>query len=361
MAEMNSARYTPIADGYELVEQLLRSDVLQENHVIDDQLQTLRNAILDAIAALTIPAEPEHEARKERLSAVVAAVQGGHRAKLERARQRLNSQSWIDIRGCNVGADQSYLQAISQYFGQPDELPSVSAPDWYSSYPSINLSEVSRAESSLLGSDSEVADAAAHWGAVTGVARQVMALRQFYEEAIEYLRAAGPRPSCPFIEGLPTTAEDRVMADVVLLAPPMPTLRAQTQDREVRELTVPFSEAELSLQDPFISLMEERRNYFDGETAELQYYLDIGLLLPVLRRRSLEYLVRNGLRREAISRWLEGHWNRTTPGLSALQGRSTLGRAAFLEESKSGGPVVAGSWAVCPDPLYMSHIKEYWP
>lgn len=55
------------------------------------------------------------------------------RQDLAIVRNRLND-SFVDIRGCRVGQDQQYMQALQEFFGNPGHLPTVSGPDWFQSF-----------------------------------------------------------------------------------------------------------------------------------------------------------------------------------------------------------------------------------
>ena len=59
------------------------------------------------------------------------AIRNDFRSKLNRVKQRLDENSTIDIRGCRAGQDADYLEAVREFFGRTDHLPSVTAPRWY--------------------------------------------------------------------------------------------------------------------------------------------------------------------------------------------------------------------------------------
>lgn len=88
------------------------------------------------------------------LQAVVAAIQGGFRTQLNAARQRIDENTILDIRGCRAGDDSEYIEAIREFFGRSGHLPIVTAPLWFQSYRSLAWQQVNnRAQvTSWLGS-----------------------------------------------------------------------------------------------------------------------------------------------------------------------------------------------------------------
>jgi hypothetical protein len=71
------------------------------------------------------------------LQAAVVAIQGGFRSQLNTARQRLNENTILDIRGCRAGEDEEYIEAVREFFGRTGHLPTVTAPLWFQSYRSL--------------------------------------------------------------------------------------------------------------------------------------------------------------------------------------------------------------------------------
>ena len=72
------------------------------------------------------------------LQAAVTAVQGGaFRSQLNAARQKLTASSLLDVRGCRAGEDPEYVEALRVFFGRPGQLPSVTAPRHFQSYPQL--------------------------------------------------------------------------------------------------------------------------------------------------------------------------------------------------------------------------------
>jgi|GEM_PF-754768 len=55
------------------------------------------------------------------------------RQDLAIVRNRLND-AFVDIRGCRVGQDHQYMQALQEFFGNPGHAPTISGPDWFQSF-----------------------------------------------------------------------------------------------------------------------------------------------------------------------------------------------------------------------------------
>jgi hypothetical protein len=76
--------------------------------------------------------------RLERLrNADVAAFRkeaetGALEQNLKTVKKRVSDKTTIEIRGCNIGSNDAYLNGIREFFGtKPDKLPSISAPKLY--------------------------------------------------------------------------------------------------------------------------------------------------------------------------------------------------------------------------------------
>jgi hypothetical protein len=132
---------TAAQNGYDF----LLADVigrLRNNPLTEAQLNTLKNAIINlgsgVIASTATPNNPQNYAMN--VNAALAAVQGNaFRTKLNQARQRFNRNSKIDIRGCQVGRDQEFLQAIQRFFGTNATVrPAVSGPRWFQYFNAIS-------------------------------------------------------------------------------------------------------------------------------------------------------------------------------------------------------------------------------
>jgi hypothetical protein len=54
-------------------------------------------------------------------------------SNLGKVRSNITSSSWIEIQGCNAGADKDYLVGAQKFFGGSAK-PKVTAPDWYQTF-----------------------------------------------------------------------------------------------------------------------------------------------------------------------------------------------------------------------------------
>ncbi|HOY05858.1 MAG TPA: hypothetical protein PLO67_10680 [Saprospiraceae bacterium] len=68
----------------------------------------------------------------------IPAAMPTFRTNLDNARQKLDSSSWVDVRGCRVGQDEEYLEALRTFFGRTGQEPKISAPRHFQNYPEID-------------------------------------------------------------------------------------------------------------------------------------------------------------------------------------------------------------------------------
>jgi hypothetical protein len=75
------------------------------------------------------------------VAAALTAVQGdAFVTKLAGVRRRLNAFSKIDIRGCQVGRERTFLTAVQHFFGtSPTVRPTVSGPRWFQHWNEIGF------------------------------------------------------------------------------------------------------------------------------------------------------------------------------------------------------------------------------
>ena len=64
------------------------------------------------------------------------------RAQLAIVKTRLNN-SFVDIRGCRVGQDKNFLNALRTFFGNTGTEPTVSGPEWFQGFGTMGSFEVS--------------------------------------------------------------------------------------------------------------------------------------------------------------------------------------------------------------------------
>ncbi len=135
----NAAATTALGQAYDR----LLSDVVSRirSTIPEAQLNTLRDAILALgsghVAGVQTPFDPVSYATN--LNAALTAVQGNaFLTKLNSVRQRFNRNSKVDIRGCQVGREPEYLQAIQRFFGTNATVrPTVSGPRWFQHFNAI--------------------------------------------------------------------------------------------------------------------------------------------------------------------------------------------------------------------------------
>lgn len=64
------------------------------------------------------------------------------RTELAIVRNRLNN-AFVDIRGCRIGQDRNFLQALRTFFGNPGSEPTISGPEWYQQFGTMGSISVS--------------------------------------------------------------------------------------------------------------------------------------------------------------------------------------------------------------------------
>lgn len=129
----SSSQTSTINQAYDI----LLEDIISRlrNTVSEPQLQTLVAASTglgsNHVLNFQTPHNPANYAQN--LSAAITAINGNaFQTKLNRVRARFNQNSKIDIRGCQVGRDTEFLQAIQSFFGTSQTVrPAVSGPRWF--------------------------------------------------------------------------------------------------------------------------------------------------------------------------------------------------------------------------------------
>ena len=59
--------------------------------------------------------------------------------KLRSVRKKISSKTHIEIRGCNVGSSPTFMNQLRGFFGDPGDLPSMSAPDLFQYFFQLNF------------------------------------------------------------------------------------------------------------------------------------------------------------------------------------------------------------------------------
>ncbi|MGH7467339.1 MAG: DUF4157 domain-containing protein [Longimicrobiales bacterium] len=324
------------------------------------QAQALQDAILGLNMTLRSALLPANWLRE--VGAVNTAVAGGFRDRLKRTRARFTASSWIDIRGCSVGGDTGYLSAVAALFGNAPNLPHVSAPDWFQAFPTLAHRAVEAARIDALARDSDVARALDHWAQVTGIRSQMLAWQLFYLNVlIELQRARRPgttqlqSPSLSAPSLPPLTGGLRTRMPPLELNVPALSLRGMARrSRRARPAEHPV---EQTVRAELAELAKP--------SAELRYYLNAGLVLPVQNERDrdayrLHYLY--DLRDVALDNWLGSQWDGAAPGLASVKSggwpAENTRRVATLSKLLGPGTERGQETVISPDPRYREHIKS---
>lgn len=378
----NASQADPIIAGLNTLLADLRQRLQTEANITAAQAQALQTAIQDAVAASGWTFSFTFSGtQSQQVAQASRAIGAGFRDKLNRARQRFDRDSWIDIRGCNVGTNSDYLRAVSRFFGRADALPHVSGPDWYQVFPRL-VAETLRNDAAIdaLAGDANVQIALNRWSVITGARTQLAFLRSFYQLEImrrqAAARAAAPGPPTlgsglllqvpawpvllpPLSGGLPTPAADQVVMDLLQL-PPRLELAEPGLFRQRPSLSLGMPRW-----DPMIQLAQDALDRLNGPNAELRYYFHAGLVLPVYQgpsQQAFRLYMLHSLREQAMDNWLDSQWSTAAPGLAALKARAwNFGDArrvtALVETHEEDAP--AGAEMVFPpDPRYWQHIRR---
>lgn len=95
---------------------------------------TTRHALTDSTQGLDLRSIRDLGAANRALTVTAGNV--GFRAKINSLRGIMRSTSAVDIRGCLIGATPSFLTNLRDFLGTGANRPTVSAPDWFQSFPS---------------------------------------------------------------------------------------------------------------------------------------------------------------------------------------------------------------------------------
>jgi hypothetical protein len=321
-----------------------------------------------------------------RLEAATKAGGGGFRDRLTTVRKRFSDKSWIDIRGCNAGDSLDYLRAVASFFGRADAPPHVSAPDWFEVFPILGSRPVrdDKAIARLAG-NAKVQEALDRWAPLTGVRAQMASLRLFYQSEIlrrELLDATRQPPRVdlaagtmgpimppfaqtklsPLLGGLPTPSADEI-AVMLLMDPIMPALAQPGPLFPQRSGPSLFPGG---IEDPGIGIARRALARLDRPNAELFYYLQSGVLLPVFvgpSPQAVYFYYLESLGSEAMAHWLASQWATEAPGLEHIAKQRVADadprRVQGLVERRPGEASPPDSRILFPpDPEYWTHIKS---
>jgi hypothetical protein len=352
--------------------------------VTAQDVRSLQGAITAAMASLgmtftgvTVSAEQASQVRQAN-----RAIAGGFRQTLNTARARFDAESWIDIRGCNAGDDTAYLHAVARFFGTAPALPHVSAPKWFQIFPILSLRPLADAAAvTAVAGDANVTTAVDRWSPLTGARSQLELLRLFYQTEIlrrarlaqltsappgTGLLGAGPSlgflpflASDPFITGLPNTAADRAAVSL-LMFPVFPRL----SEPQLFPSRFGPTLGTFTLRDPGIGIAQGALDRLNAPNAELNYYLDSALVLPVFQGGNQQHFrmyVKADLQGQAISHWLGSQWTTAAPGLAALQAAPNAANARRIQalvETHDEDAAPTAEMVFPPDPRFWAQINQ---
>lgn len=103
------------------------------------------------------------------LSAANKAATPAFYAKLAKARSRFTDASTIDLRGCRVGSNKGYMQAVGSFFGTNGKDPDVTGPDWWQTFPMLGYDTINDKDIATKAADSDVVASMDHWFSVLGI------------------------------------------------------------------------------------------------------------------------------------------------------------------------------------------------
>lgn len=330
--------------------------------VTDAQVLALQNAITGLIVVATLPAQ--NQQLMANITRATGAVANGFRANLTAVRGRLTSSSWVDIRGCRVGQQPSYLAAVSTFFGGPH----VSGPDIWQSFPQLGWHTVAETGMTRKAAEANVVTALDHWADVTGIRSRLawwltFLHRVLTDEALRELQQIQPLLRPPSLLGGLNLPLDPLMVDFSTDLPPMPALQEPTFGAGVGYQPPPPSlGGGTQLQNPLVPIAQRDIARFGGADGLFRYYMDAGLPLPVQEGSIVELMAlifKVGREREAIDAWTTSEWGPAAPGLAAVQTGAWTRDAIRQVEAvvNLDAQRRATEMFISPDPLYAAHIK----
>ena len=121
-------------------------------------------------------------------------------------RSKIRANSWIEIQGCNAGADRDYLVGIQTFFSGTAR-PKVSAPDWFQVFGHFGWTSIPDAEKNAQEQWDKpgVRAALAYWAPLITGTR--LPKTPTFQDLLRYLRTHHVLPPAP----TGTTATSRVI------------------------------------------------------------------------------------------------------------------------------------------------------
>jgi len=370
----------PIRESLETVVVALRLRVEElrlptGGHPDKAQVLALENALL-GIRAFIFNPEAMSPRFMQGLTAARTALQAGFLADLATVRQRFSSSSWIEIRGCRVGGNRNYLEAVSQFFGRADDRPHVSAPDWFQNFPSLGYRSVRDRELRSYSRYPWVRRALDHWFDETGLVQRLEWARALYLRILIGLRRS--RIEASELTGTPSLIGDLAAPrEPWLVLPPLLgevpvapelTLRAGTRLRAMPSLAGPQPGAGGALTSGAEAEAERLRSEIERLTAlrpeeKLRYYFNQDLILPVNYRGVVSdnrLLMSHDRREEAMDNWVNSQWETAAPGLAQMLAANLADgetrRVIGVQRNRNRNN--PGERYFSPDRRYQAHIME---
>ncbi|MCO8145605.1 DUF4157 domain-containing protein [Rhodovulum tesquicola] len=89
--------------------------------------------------------------------------------RLTQVRERFSASSTIDLRGCRVGGNASYMSAVGTFFGKNGTNPTVTGPDWWQSFPTLGFRSIPDNEIPTQAANADVMASLRHWFGEMGI------------------------------------------------------------------------------------------------------------------------------------------------------------------------------------------------
>ncbi len=131
---MNSTNRTKLGQVIDFLLDKLESQIIAGGSITAPNLTALRSAALgitytdfgiSPTTAITIPDQRINDAKL-----AIDLLNNNFRTTLNTVKIRFNSSSFVDLRGCRIGQDPTFLSSLATFFGtNPSTLPTVTAPN----------------------------------------------------------------------------------------------------------------------------------------------------------------------------------------------------------------------------------------
>ena len=137
--DITDVQRTKIRDGLIAISEIIKSKITSGGSgITSGKLNTLRSTVENLSWQESKSTNVIKIIPVERLSELQAAVGGlstGFRANLMKVRSLMSNDSFVDIRGCQIGSAPNFMKNMKNFLGTDAKKPIVSAPEWWQSYP----------------------------------------------------------------------------------------------------------------------------------------------------------------------------------------------------------------------------------